>query len=314
MARKPRVHYPGALYHVIARGNRGQEIFRDDQDHYLYLKYIREYKERFHFHLHAYVLMVNHLHLLIEVGDVPLSRIMQVLQFRYTRRYNLKYGLEGHLFQGRYKAILCDKDSYLIQLSAYIHLNPVRAGVVTDPSEYPWSSYRSYIKRDRVSLADRDFVLSLFAGKRASVHRAYELFVKDHLQDGHREDLYRTPDQRFLGAHEHVKSDRGVLEERSAKRHKIDLEYLASAVSGVLALDRLVLYSATRNRKGALGRAVVGYLGRRHCGYENKVVAAHFNMDPSALSHGINKVEKRIREDESFAKRIKKMEETLHSE
>jgi REP element-mobilizing transposase RayT len=314
MARKPRVHFPGALYHVIARGNRGQDIFRDDQDHYLYLKYIREYKERFHFYLHAYVLMVNHLHLLIEVGDVPLSRIMQVLQFRYTRRYNLKYDLEGHLFQGRYKAILCDKDSYLMQLSAYIHLNPVRAGIVKDPSEYPWSSYRSYITRDRVSLADRDFVLSLFAGKKTSAQRAYELFVKDHLQEGHREDLYRTVDQRFLGDHEYVRSARGVLEERGAKRHKIGLEYLASAASEVLALDRPVLYSATRNRKGALGRAVVGYIGRRLCGYENKAVAAHFNMDPSALSHGIKKVEQRIREDGSFAKRIKKLEEKFHSE
>jgi REP-associated tyrosine transposase len=314
MARRPRVHFPGALYHVIARGNRGQDIFRDDQDHYLYLKYIREYKERFHFYLHAYVLMVNHLHLLIEVGDVQLSRIMQVLQFRYTRRYNLKYGLEGHLFQGRYKAILCDKDSYLMQLSAYIHLNPVRAGIVKDPSEYPWSSYRSYITRDRVSLADRNFVLSLFEGKKTSVQRVYELFVKDHLQEGHREDLYRTVDQRFQGDHEYVKSARGVLEERGATRHKIGLEYLASAASEVLALDRPVLYSATRNRKGALGRAVVGYIGRRLCGYENKEVAAHFNMDPSALSHGIKKVEQRIREDGSFAKRIKKLEEKLHSE
>lgn len=314
MARKPRVHFPGALYHVIARGNRGQEIFRDDQDHDLYLRYIREYKERFHFCLHAYVLMVNHVHLLIEVGEVPLSRIMQVLQFRYTRRYNWKYALVGHLFQGRYKAILCDKDSYLLQLSAYIHLNPVRAGIVKDPSEYPWSSYRSYITRDRFSLADRSFVLSLFAGGRTSVQRAYELFVRDHLQEGHRGDLYRTVDQRFLGDHEFVKSDRGVPEKRDANSHKISLEYLVSVASEVLALDRLTLYGATRNRKGALGRAVVGYLGRALCGYENKAVAAHFNMDPSALSHGIRKVEQRIRENVSFAKRIKRVEEKLQSD
>jgi REP element-mobilizing transposase RayT len=298
----------------MARGNRGQDIFRDDQDYHLYLRFIKEYKDRFHFYLHAYVLMVNHIHLLIEVGDVPLSRIMQVLQFRYTRRFNLKYGMEGHLFQGRYKAILCDKDRYLMKLSAYIHLNPVRAGVVKDPSGYPWSSYRSYITRDRESVADRGFVLSLFAGERTSAQRAYDRFVRDQLQEGHKEDLYRAVDQRFLENQEDLKSARGVSKEKAVKHHKKTLGYLVSVASEILALDRFFLYSETRNRKGALGRSVVGYFGRKLCGYENKVVAAHFKKDPSALSHGIRRVEQRLREDGSFAKRMNKLEEKILSE
>ncbi|MEE9122545.1 MAG: transposase, partial [Syntrophobacteria bacterium] len=141
MARRPRVHFPGAFYHVIARGNRGQEIFLDKQDYQLYLSFLREYKERYQVLLYAYTLMPNHVHLLIEVSESPLSRLMQSLQFRYTRNFNIKYKKWGHLFQGRYKAILCQKDSYFLELSAYIHLNAVRAGLVKDPAEYQWSSY-----------------------------------------------------------------------------------------------------------------------------------------------------------------------------
>jgi len=91
MARKPRIHFPGALYHVIARGNRRQKIFRDDSDYELYLQFLEEYKDRYRFMLYAYALLPNHLHLLIEVGEIPLSRLMQTFQFRYTRNFNIKY-------------------------------------------------------------------------------------------------------------------------------------------------------------------------------------------------------------------------------
>ena len=111
MARKPRIHFPGAFYHVIARGNRGQNIFRDDQGYELYLRFLREYKACFHFLLYAYTLMPTHIHLLLEVSETLLSRLMQILQFRYTRNFNIKYKKWEHLFQGRYKAIFCDKDS-----------------------------------------------------------------------------------------------------------------------------------------------------------------------------------------------------------
>ncbi|NWF92554.1 MAG: transposase [Syntrophaceae bacterium] len=100
MARKPRVHFPGALYHVIARGNQGQTTFREDEDYRLYLKFLCEYKEHSDFVLHAYVLMPTHLHLLIETGEVSLSKLMHRLQFRYTRNFNLKYRTWGIFFRG----------------------------------------------------------------------------------------------------------------------------------------------------------------------------------------------------------------------
>ena len=111
MARKPRVHFPGALYHVMVRGNKGQRMFRREADFKLYLRLLGGYKEVFKFTLCAYALMPTHVHLLVEARDKPLSGLMQRLQFRYTRNYNIRYRTWGHLFQGRYKAILCEKDS-----------------------------------------------------------------------------------------------------------------------------------------------------------------------------------------------------------
>ena len=163
MARKPRVHFAGAFYHIISRGNKGAKVFRSAQDYRLYLRFLKEYKKRYPFLLYAYVLMPSHVHLLMEVQETPLSKIMQSLQFRYTRHHNLKYRSWGHLFQGRYKAILCEKDPYFLELSAYIHLNPVRAGLEEDPLDYPWSSYKAYASGAAYDLVDQGALLAQFS-------------------------------------------------------------------------------------------------------------------------------------------------------
>jgi putative transposase len=135
MARKPRVEYAGAFYHVICRGNQRQVIFRTDRDREYYLKQLEQYRRRYDFTVYAYVLMSNHVHLLIETGKVPLSKVMQGLQPRYTGYYNRKYQKVGHLFQGRYKAILCDRAAYLLELVRYLHLNPGRMRSPVDPGQ-----------------------------------------------------------------------------------------------------------------------------------------------------------------------------------
>jgi len=133
MARKPRVHYPGAFYHVILRGNGGQSIFFDDKDRTRFYFLAQEGIERFGHRIHAFCLMTAHVHMAIQVGDVSLSRILQNLSFRYARWVNWGQSRSGHLFQGRYKAVLVDADVYLQELTRYIHLNPVRAGMVKEP-------------------------------------------------------------------------------------------------------------------------------------------------------------------------------------
>ncbi len=145
MVRKPRVQIPGALYHVILRGNGGQTIFSDNKDRYHLYSLVEKGTERFGHRIPAFCLMGNHVHLAIQMSEVPLSRIIQNLSFRYTRWVNWRLGRSGHLFQGRYKAVLVDEDIYLKELTRYIHLNPVRVGIVKDPKDYPWSGHRAYL-------------------------------------------------------------------------------------------------------------------------------------------------------------------------
>ncbi|HDZ62059.1 MAG TPA: transposase, partial [Nitrospirae bacterium] len=124
MARKSRLHYIGAVYHVMVRGNGGQDIFADDEYRCRFHLLLQEGVEKFGHRIHAFCLMGNHVHLAVQVGEKPLSRIMQHLCFRYTQWVNSRQKRVGHLFQGRYKAIVVDADAYLVELVRYIHLNP----------------------------------------------------------------------------------------------------------------------------------------------------------------------------------------------
>ena len=311
MARKPRIHFPGALYHVIARGNRRERIFRDEKDYQLYLNFLREYKDRYGFYLYAYTLLPNHVHLLIEVGQYPLSRLMQNLQFRYTRNFNIKYKKYGHLFQGRYKAILCEKDSYLLELSAYIHLNAVRAGLVKDPINYQWCSYRSYIREEKDNLVDKNFLLAQFSEKKKVAIKEYAHFVKGRIGQGHRDDLYRLKEQRFLGEEAFVEDIHQRLNEEPPFLYDISLGEIVSEVSSVLNVSTDLFHSSTRNRQGALGRAVVGYIGRKLGGYQIRAVAEHFNRDPVVISQGIRRLESKLIEGKGFAKTMISIEKSL---
>jgi putative transposase len=124
MARKTRIHAPGAVYHVILRGNSRQDIFTDDKDRLRLYDILDDSGKRFDHRIHAFCLMTNHLHFEIQVGRIALSRVMQNVSQRYTQWFNSRHNRCGHLFQGRYKAVLVDCDEYLLQLAAYIHLNP----------------------------------------------------------------------------------------------------------------------------------------------------------------------------------------------
>ena len=145
MPRHPRVHAKGLLYHVIARGNNGQKIFLRETDYEAFLKALGVVRKRYPFYLYAYVLMSNHFDLLLEVQRFSTARILQSLLTGYVRRFNRIHRHKGHLFQGRYKAILCDRDSYLMELVRYIHLNPVRASLVKRPIEWRWSGHGEYL-------------------------------------------------------------------------------------------------------------------------------------------------------------------------
>lgn len=164
MPRKPRIHYEGALYHVICRGNNREWIFRTEEEKRTYMELVKDYKDRYGFKLYAWVLMSNHAHLLIEVSTTSLSKSMQGIQQGYTRWYNRTHKHSGHVFEQRYKATVCNKDTYLLSLIRYIHQNPQRAKI-DDGLDYPWSSHQDYINDQRPSITDKAFPLSLFSEK-----------------------------------------------------------------------------------------------------------------------------------------------------
>lgn len=176
MPRSTRIHYPGALYHAMARGNNGERTFHDDTDRLSFLEMLTEIKIRSSFKLYSFCLMSNHFHLLLEVDQIPLSVIMQRVLTRYCKYFNIRYHRIGHLFQSRYKPILCQKDSYLLQLLRYIHLNPVRANMVENPSDWPWSSHIDYLGLRHHPLIDSQFPLSLFHPNPTQARNIYAQF------------------------------------------------------------------------------------------------------------------------------------------
>jgi REP element-mobilizing transposase RayT len=156
MARSPRIHYPGAIYHAMARGVDGREIFLDREDREKFLRVVERVKEESHANLLAYCLMSNHFHVALKIDAVSLSKVMQRILTSHSLSFNLKYKRTGHLFQARYKAVLCHDQAYLVSLIRYIHMNPVRAGLTNSPDQWPWSSHAEYHRQGRNGLVDTE--------------------------------------------------------------------------------------------------------------------------------------------------------------
>ncbi|QGU95856.1 transposase [Clostridium bovifaecis] len=180
MVRKKLVWYPGAIYHITNRGNHRNDIFRDGEDYLVYLTILKEALERYKAILYCYCLMTNHVHLIIETSDVTISEIMRRINLFYTKYFNNKYNLIGHLFQGRYFAELIEEDKYILEASRYIHLNPVRARMVRNPEDYEWSSYGMYIGNidEKIILSKK--ILAYF--KEEDKRKLYKVFVESGIK------------------------------------------------------------------------------------------------------------------------------------
>jgi len=178
MARPLRIEYAGALYHVTSRGDRHENIYLNDDDREDWLTVLSRTCERFNWVVHAYCQMSNHYHLLVETIDGNLSRGMRQLNGVYTQHFNYRHNQVGHLFQGRYKAILVQKDSYLLELSRYVVLNPLRAGMVKRLEHWAWSSYPAVMGMATApGWLDTEWLLSQFGKQRQSARKKYNQFV-----------------------------------------------------------------------------------------------------------------------------------------
>ncbi|MBN1332726.1 MAG: transposase, partial [Synergistales bacterium] len=183
MSRPLRIEYEEALYHITSRGNARQDIFIDDGDRRYFLDILSKTISITGWFCHAYCLMSNHYHLLIETPEANLSRGMRHLNGVYTQTFNVKHGRVGHLFQGRFKSILVEKDLYLMELCRYIVLNPVRAGMVEHPEQWKWSSYRATAGLEKMpEWLHTDWILGCFDKHQERAKNAYSQFVLDGLR------------------------------------------------------------------------------------------------------------------------------------
>jgi REP element-mobilizing transposase RayT len=268
MSRAWRIEYPGALYHVLSRGNERRDIFADDDDRRMFLDTLGEMAERFELDIAAYVLMGNHYHLLLRTHRANLSKSMQWFGVTYTNRFNSLNSHSGHLFQGRFKSMIVQNDAYLLRLSYYIHRNPVRAGMVDRLADYRWSSYANYAYGKKApGWLNTELLLSQFVNV-DDPHRAYRQAAQTYSREEHLlweelrhgfilggQQFVETIKARYLPTAPHQEIphqkkvardlDPAVLLEKAARVLGADLERFKNSgkVSGRDVLDRdLLLY------------------------------------------------------------------------
>jgi putative transposase len=284
MARPLRIEYPGALYHVTSRGNAGGRIFRGDKDREYFLDLLGFIIERFHWLCHAWCLMDNHYHLILETPEGNLSRGMRQLNGIYTQKYNWRHTKTGHVFQGRYKAILVDKESYLLELCRYVILNPVRANIAKRPQDWKWSSYRSTTGTTKTpQWLTTDWILAQFSRIRRRAQRLYHQFIMEGItEEAPWKDL---KGQIFLG-------DKGFIEEC---KHNLDASgdlreiprlqrYAERPVLAELLHEEIRRDKVRRNR--AIYRAHVKY------GYTLREIADHLGVHYTTVSKVLNEEHK----------------------
>ena len=310
MARKPRIHYPGALYHVILRGNAGDPVFFDEADRYRFYLLLQEGTERFGFRVHAFCCMTTHIHLALQVGEIPLSRIMQNLSLRYTAWINRRRRRTGHVFQGRYKALLVDSDSYLLELVRYIHLNPVRAGVVRFAEDYPWSGQRAYLGLEVLPWLSSDWTLSRFFPDLTKARRGYAEFVNEGRAEGRRDEFHSgTCDGRILGDDRFAEEVLHRVNERD--RPPVRLPALIEAVCTQYGLTPEALRAPGKSRPASEARAQAALLVREAPHLSLSELGRHLDRDVAALSQAAQRLALRVANDQEQAARWNALREMI---
>ena len=318
MGRAWRIEYEGALYHLMSRGNDGQDIYLNDDDRNLFLETISEMSERFEVDIFAYVLMSNHYHFLIRTNRANLKKAMQWFGTTYTRRFNNRNFKKGHLFQGRYKSILVQNDAYLMQLSCYIHRNPLRAGVVKRLIDYKWSSYPIYAYGKKVpDWLSTDLIWSYFKG--ADKHKQYREKVQKYADEEKRllEDIHHGM---ILGAKKFVNKIRTQFlpdiphnalpqQKQLAKDIKLDDVLKKSAKVVQIDLDKCIRGKRLRGIDKHK-RDLLVYLLWNKGVMTNEQLGRVFNISHSAVSHSVKVFKEKMIND----KKVKNQFDAINSQ
>lgn len=293
MSRPKRIHSPGLLYHVTNRGRDGRTIFHDEEDFEYFIKLIAEARADMGFRLYAYALMPDHFHLLIEVSDRPLSRIMKPIAQRYAQYFNVRYGNSGPLFHGPYRTIICEKEKYLLELVRYVHLNPVRSKIATRAEDYKWTSHILYLSGREGSPVDSGEVLAKLGG-------GYQAFIEAGISHGHREDLYEVRMKQVLGGDEFLGSLPTSPADSFRRPPLADIEAAFARRFGVAEGS---ISSPTKERKASLARGLMS-IAAFELGYSHAEIGAYLKRTPSGMTRIIQKTKPKMAKDPLFRSAI----------
>lgn len=310
MGRSLRIEYSGAFYHVTSRGNEQKDVFKSQKDREKFLSYLASASERYGAAIHAFCLMSNHYHVLMETPAGNLSQIMRHINGAYTNYFNTKRKRAGHLFQGRYKAILVEKNVYALELSRYIHLNPVRAGMVKMPEEYRWSSYRSYIglasPPDWLITTEQ---LGQFQGGVLEMQSNYKSFVEDANGEVVESPFAGVVGSVILGSHEFI----AEVEEKHLVEKQAELDVPAlKRIACRWSVDKIIeTVSGVMEKESRLAKKLSIYLCHRYSGARLKDIGERFGIGAAGVSQESRRFAIKIDEDSELEKIVNDLREKM---
>jgi len=311
MGRPLRIEYPGAFYHITSRGNERRSIFRMKGDYERFTSCLESATKRYGAKIHCFCLMPNHYHLLLETPRANLRAILHHLNTSYTNYFNAKTGRVGHLFQGRYRAILVEKDTYALELSRYIHLNPVRAHLIKEPSDYPWSSYLAYVEKGRGwEWLQIDFILGQMSLDEKEARRRYRKYIEEVIEQSSEDPLKKTAASTLLGSEQFIEWVRKKWVKKSALHRDIPaLKKLSfwPDLSSILKESEKVFGKGTSE-----SRRVAIYLSHRLSGLSLGEIGKFFGgIGPSAVSQSTRRLEGCLKGDAKLSKEVEGLREIL---
>ncbi len=328
MARPLRVQYAGAYYHVMNRGNSRQDIFFEDEDKRIFLSALTDSCDLHGVRLIAYVLMPNHFHLIVQTEKPNLSEFMRHFLVTYTVRINRKWGRTGHVFQGRYKSLIIDEESYLLPLTRYIHLNPIRSEELAQSDgrariqylkKYRWSSLAGYcFAREKIRGADYRWLLeAYFGGAGENGRRRYWRYICQGVEGGGENPFARVVHQAILGAEEFVEKvkdriARGKEREVPALRglrRSLPVERILEVVgssAGVKAEQIL-----DRHSKAKEARQMAMDMCYRHCSVNQRKIGELFGVDYSTVSQTRGRLKRKLQKDKQARARFEEIERRI---
>ena len=330
MPRKSRIDAPGALHHLIVRGIERRKIFDDDTDRNSFIDRLDHIVTDTKTGCYAWALIPNHFHLLFRTGQVPIATVMQRLLTGHAGYYNKRHRRSGHLFQNRYKSILCQEDAYLLELVRYIHLNPLRAGLVQDYhrlSKYPYCGHSALLGEVNRAWQDTDWVLKTYGARMSQARRQYHAFVEKGVSMGRREDLtggglirsmggweavksmrkanmFEKSDERILGDGNFVNHALTMAEEQLERRNLLiargyNLEKIADHVSTVMEVDASEIWKSGKSRRRVAARSLLCYWAVRELGISMTEMCRRLNLSLSGVSQSVIRGE-RIADESGF--------------